>query len=114
MNRTIVWASLIAATTMTLALASSRDAVTTLKGGRYSAKVAAIPCGGCPPLIQKTMLQQEGIEMASADQKTSILTFQVKEGSAVKLVELQVALKAASDQMGMGADYGLQDVKKIK
>jgi hypothetical protein len=83
-----------------------------LKAGKYTAKVTAIPCEGCPPVIEKTMLDQKGIGSAKADQKTSTLSFTVKQGSVIKVPDLQKALKSASDEMGMGADYTLKNITK--
>ena len=83
-----------------------------LQAGTYTAQVAAIPCEGCPPVIEQTMLAQPGIATAKADQKTSSLTFTIKPDAQVNAADLQKALKAASDQMGMGADYSLKNIKQ--
>lgn len=82
--------------------------------GRYTATVQAIVCGGCGEMIENTLKQQPGIESAAVDSKTKQVSFKVKEGARVKAADLQKALKASSDQMGMGADYQLNDIKKIK
>ncbi len=85
---------------------------TTLKQGHYSAQVKAIICGACAPKILETVRGFPGIEDVSVDQDKSQLAFTVKAGAKVSLSKLQVKLKAASDEMGMGADYTLRDVKK--
>ena len=114
MNRTIVLASLITGVTMIVAFAApSQDVDRALKSGQYSAKVAAIPCAACPPEIVKTLKAQPAIDEVSVDQKASTVEFIVKPGTQVLLSDLQKALKAASDQMGMGADYQLKNVKKV-
>jgi len=84
----------------------------TLKEGRYSAQVKAIVCGACAPKILETVRAFPGVEDASVDKDKSQLTFAVKHGAKVSLGKLQAKLKAASDDMGMGADYTLHDVKK--
>jgi hypothetical protein len=82
-----------------------------LTPGNYSARVTAIPCEACPPEIVRTLKAQPGIDGISVDPKASTVQFTVKPGAPIPLVDLQKALKAASDQMGMGADYQLKDVK---
>ena len=93
--------------------ASNVQAETVLDAGRYSAKVTAIVCGGCLSQIEQTMKAQEGVDSPSIDPHTSTLRFSVKAGSSVGLDQLQAALKASSDKMGMGADYRLVEVEKI-
>src|ERR1017187_9933326 len=96
--------------TLSGAYAADGTVANVLEAGTYTAKVAAIPCEACPPVIEKTFKAQPGIDQVSVDQKTSSLTFTVKPGAQVQLPDLQSALKAASDQMGMGADYQLHDI----
>ena len=81
--------------------------------GAYQATVKAIVCDGCGDFIQKTMSQHEGIESVVVDQKAKLVNFRVKDGAKVKLAELQTALKASADKMGMGADYTLANLKKV-
>ncbi len=85
----------------------------TLSPGAYKAKVKVLACGGCGPLVQKTLAADPAVESASVDQETRTATFTVKKGSRVNLTSLQKELDAAAQQMGMGADYGLYDVKKV-
>lgn len=92
--------------------AADKAAAKVLKEGMYSAMVTAIPCNACPPKIEEALKAQPAIDSVSVDQKTSTVRFSVKTGAQVPLSELQKALKAASDQMGMGADYQLKNVKK--
>jgi hypothetical protein len=113
MKRRLILSSLLVGLSATIALAETpavKDQV--LMSGTYTAQVTAIPCEGCPPVIEKTMLDQQGILSAKADQKTSTLTFTVKPEAQVNVSDLQKALKSASDEMGMGADYTLKNVKK--
>jgi hypothetical protein len=113
MNRKVLLCGLMVMASVVLALGATQMDKPVLKTGNYTAKVTAIPCEGCPPIIEKTMLDQKGIGSAKADQKTSSLAFTVKPGAAVKVADLQKALKAASNQMGMGADYTLKNVTKV-
>ncbi|MBI4396583.1 MAG: heavy-metal-associated domain-containing protein [Elusimicrobia bacterium] len=85
-----------------------------LTSGYYTARVGAITCDGCGPLIEKTMRQVPGIGAAQVDAKTATVKFTVMEGKKVPLADLQKALKLAADQMGMGADYGLSEIKPLK
>jgi hypothetical protein len=57
------------------------------------------------------MQAQPGIDAVTVDQQSSSVSFTIKPGTQVQLADLQNALKAASGQMGMGADYQLHDVK---
>jgi len=86
----------------------------TLNPGTYTAKVKAIVCGGCGPLIEKTLQGMKEIEKAKVDQAKATLQFSVKNGATIKTSDLQKALKAAADKMGMGADYTLSDLKAAK
>lgn len=86
----------------------------TMKEGRYTAQVKAIICGACAPKILETVKGFPGIEGAEVDRDKSQLTFTVKAGSKVSFDKLQAKLKAASDDMGMGADYTLHDLKKVE
>jgi len=94
-----------------LAAGQSPDVLT---AGKYTAKVKAITCGGCGPLIKKTMLAMKEIDSAVIDSDKKTVEFVVKKNSSVKLSDLQKALKAAADIMGMGADYTLSDLKETK
>ena len=78
--------------------------------GKYSAKVTAIACEACPPEIMKTLQAQTGVKDITVDAKTSTVQFTVLPGAHVWIPELQKALKAASDQMGMGADFELKNL----
>jgi hypothetical protein len=82
-----------------------------LMPGTYTAKVKAIVCGGCGPLIQKTLQNFKELEAVTVDQKSSTVQFSVKKDSMTTVGDLQKALDAAAKRMGMGADYTLSDVK---
>jgi hypothetical protein len=82
-----------------------------LMPGTYTAKVKAIICGECGPLIQKTLQNFKELEAVTVDQKSSTVQFSVKKDSMTTLGDLQKALDTAAKRMGMGADYTLSDVK---
>jgi len=82
-----------------------------LMPGTYTAKVKAIVCGGCGPLIQKTLQNFKELEAVTVDQKSSTVQFSVKKDSMTTVGDLQKALDTAAKRMGMGADYTLSDVK---
>lgn len=90
------------------------SAPTTLSSGYYTAKIGAMTCGGCGPLIEKTMHQVPGIGAAQVDAEAGTVLFAVLINKEVKVDDLQGALRASSGQMGMGADYELMDIKKIE
>jgi hypothetical protein len=105
----VVIAAVVAAIGATTVI--TRAAENVLSAGTYTAKVKALVCRGCGPLVKKTMEGLKAIEAASVDQQTSTLEFKVKKDNSIKVSEIQTALKAAADKMGMGADYTLSDVK---
>ncbi len=82
-----------------------------LMPGTYTAKVKAIVCGECGPLIQKTLQNFKELAAVTVDQKSSTVQFSVKKDSMTTLLDLQKALDTAAKRMGMGADYTLSDVK---
>jgi hypothetical protein len=82
-----------------------------LMPGTYVAKVKAIVCDGCGPLIQKTLQNFKELEAVAVDQKNKTVQFSVKKGSMATVSTLQKALDAAAKSMGMGADYTLLDLK---
>ncbi len=108
--RSVVAIVVLIAAVLTTAVAI-RAADEALKAGTYTAKVKAIVCRGCPPVIKKTIEGLKPIESATVDQKTSTVEFTVRKDATIKLAEIQTALKAAADKMGMGADYTLSEVK---
>jgi hypothetical protein len=85
-----------------------------LKTGEYVAGVKAITCGGCGPLIKKTMEGMKEIESVTVDSQKKAVHFAVKKDATVKVGDLQKALDAAAQKMGMGADYTLMDLKPAK
>ena len=82
-----------------------------LMPGTYTAKVKAIVCGECVPVIQKTLQNFKELETVTVDKKSSTVQFSVKKGSMTTRLDLQKALDTAAKRMGMGADYTLSDVK---
>jgi hypothetical protein len=82
-----------------------------LMPGAYVAKVKAIVCDGCGPLIQKTLQNFKELEAVAVDQKNKTVQFSVKKGSMTAVSTLQKALDAAAKSMGMGADYSLSDIR---
>ncbi len=105
----VVSVALLGAIAMTTVIARAAEDV--LNAGTYTAKVKALTCRGCGPLVKKTMEELKPIESAAVDQQASTVQFTVKKDTTIKLSEIQTALKAAADKMGMGADYTLSDVK---
>jgi hypothetical protein len=85
-----------------------------LKPGEYVAGVKAITCGGCGPLIKRTMEGMKEMESVTVDSQKKTVHFIVKKDATVKVVDLQKALDAAAQKMGMGADYTLLDLKPAK
>jgi hypothetical protein len=111
MNRKLV--VVIAAILLSaMVLAGALAAEDVLKAGQYTAKVKAIVCGGCGPLIVKTLQGFKELDAITVDPQASTLQFTVKKDSTAKFAEIQKALNAAADQMKMGADYTLKDLKR--
>jgi len=81
--------------------------------GAYQATVKAIVCDGCGEYIQKTMAAQLGIGAVVVDQKAKLVTFRVIDGANVKVAQLQMELGKSAEQMGMGADYTLENIKSV-
>ncbi len=116
MNRKNVIVIAVAAMAL-LAIAVAPIAAQTpdvLKAGEYTAKVKALVCAGCGPLIVKTMKAMKEIDTVSVDQAKKTVQFTVKKDAALKTADLQKALKGAADQMGMGADYTLSELKAAR
>lgn len=84
-----------------------------LTQGVYAATVAALVCEACPAEVAKTLKAFPGLEAVSLSREKSTVRFAVKKGAAVRTEKLQSALRAASERMGMGADYGLRDLKRV-
>jgi hypothetical protein len=82
-----------------------------LMPGTYTAKVKAIVCEGCGPMIQKTLQNFKEVEAVTVDQKSKTVQFSVKKDSMTTVSALQKALDRAAKSMGMGADYTLSDIK---
>ena len=96
----------------TASLADEDSNGAALKAGSYTAKVVALPCDACAPEVKKTLSGIEGVGSVSVDTKTRTVTFTIEKGANVTEAALQKALKAASDKMGMGADYTLHEIKR--
>jgi hypothetical protein len=107
----IVMAALIVSSLVLAGSVAGQNAPDVLKAGQYTAKVKAIVCGGCGPLIQKTIQNFKEIEAVTVDQQKSTVQFTVKKDNTVKMADLQKALDAAANVMKMGANYTLSDVK---
>ncbi len=109
-----VTVAILAMLAMVAAPIMARQSKDVLTAGKYSAKVKAIVCGGCGPLIKQTLQKMKELDAVTVDQEKKTVQFSVKKDGTVKVAELQKALKAASDQMGMGADYTLSDIQPVK
>ncbi len=106
-----------AATMLLFAIAAApiaAQAQDVLKPGEYTAKVKALVCAGCGPLVVKTMKALKEIDSVSVDSAKQTVQFAVKKDTTLKTADLQKALKGAADAMGMGADYTLSDLKATK
>lgn len=108
---------LTAAVTLILAVligivpAVAQKPLDVLKTGDYSAGLKALTCGGCGPLVKKTMEGMKEIASVSVDNAKKTVVFSVKKDTTLKVADLQKALDAAAKNMGMGADYTLLDLK---
>lgn len=95
----------------TAATAAPKPKPQVLKPGEYTATAKALVCSACAPQVEQTLKEFPGLERVSVNPEGAGVRFKVKKGASVKLDEMQKALKASSDKMGMGADYTLRDVK---
>ncbi len=111
MNKRVLIVAVLALSAMVLSGFVAAQSKDVLNPGQYTAKVKAIGCSGCGPLIQKTLAHHKQLEAISVDQKNSTVQFTVKKGTTVKLSDLQKSLDTAANQLQMGADYTLSDVK---
>ena len=85
-----------------------------LGAGQYTAQVAMLACGACGSNVEQTLQKLPGVENAKVDSNKSTVTFAVKKGAKIAVSDLQKALKASADQMGMGADYTLSKIKALE
>lgn len=112
MKNLLLCAALLSSVAAPAAAAKKAKAEGTLTKGQYTAKVKMLACEACGPEVEKTLNGVKGVEAAKVDSKTSTVRFGVKD--SVKLAELQKTLKAASEQMGMGADYSLSKIESLE
>ncbi len=110
---TVVTAFILLAMVTAIPIAAQKSP-DVLKAGEYTAKVKAITCGGCGPLIKKTMEGMKEIGPVTVDSTNKTVQFAVKKDATIKLADLQKALDGAAKNMGMGADYTLLDLKPAK
>jgi len=104
--------AILALWAMVFALGAAAQSRDVLAVGKYTAKVKSIVCDECGPRIRQAMEGTQSIDSVFVDSKASTVRFQVKR--AIKLGDLQNALKSAASKMGMGADYTLSDIKIAK
>lgn len=83
-----------------------------LSPGRYTGTIKAFVCGGCAEWIQTKLSAVKTLEVVTADQKTRVVQFTVKKEAKVKRTDIQKVLDSAADEMGMGADFTLTELKK--
>jgi copper chaperone CopZ len=112
MKKILLCAALFSAAAAPAFAAKKAKTAETLAPGRYTAKVKMLACEGCGPEVEKTLNGVKGVEAAKVDSKTSTVEFGVKD--PVKVAELQKTLKAASEEMGMGADYSLSKIQSLE
>ena len=105
-------AAILALTALVFAFGAAAQSRGLLAAGKYTAKVKSIVCDECGQRIKQAMENTQSVDSVVVDSKASAVRFQVKK--AVKLGDLQSALKTAATKMGMGADYTLSDVKLAK
>ena len=111
----IAWTLLLLGLGMSSYALEAKQKVATaqsLKPGSYTAQVKAIVCDACGPKVQQTLEKVDRIEKVTVDQKNQTVQFTIKKDAKIKLADLQKTLKASSDEMGMGADYQLKNLKK--
>lgn len=112
MKKILLCAVLFAAVAAPAAAAKKAKAEGSLAPGRYTAKVKMLACEACGPEVEKTLNGIKGVEAAKVDSKTSTVQFGVKD--PLQVVLLQKTLRAASEQMGMGADYSLSKIESLE
>ncbi len=112
MTRRVVFALTAVMAVLAITIGTVAAAENVLAAGTYSAKIKALTCGGCGPLVKKTLEGMKEIESATVDSKASTVQFVVKKDATVKVADVQAALKDAAAKMGMGADYTLSDITK--
>jgi copper chaperone CopZ len=91
--------------------APAKAQMESLAAGDYTAQIKAIVCDGCGGYVKMTLEKLKGIDKVSVDQKTKTVAFHIQDGVTMKVADLQKALKEAAEEMGMGADYTLTDIK---
>ncbi len=112
MTRRVVFALIAVTAVLAITVGAAAAADDVLAAGTYAAKIKALTCAGCGPLVKKTLEGMKEIQSATVDSKASTVQFVVKKDNSVKVADVQEALKAAAAKMGMGADYTLSDIKK--
>jgi hypothetical protein len=89
-------------------------AVKTLTTGYYEALVKAIPCDCCKDHLEETIRNTDGIGAAQYNDAEGTVRFTVMKGKTLSLPQLTESLQQAQEQMGMGADYTLSEIKLLK
>jgi copper chaperone CopZ len=83
-----------------------------LSAGTYTASIKMLACDGCGGEVEKALNGVKGLEAAKVDSKASTVDFTVK--AAVKTADIQKTLRAAAEQMGMGADFSLSKIRTLE
>lgn len=91
---------------------AKKEAHAVLSEGEYTAKVKALVCSGCGPMVESALKGMEGVESAAVDSGASTVKFSVKKGAKIRKDDLQKTLDAEAAKMGMGANFNLFDLKK--
>lgn len=94
--------------------AAAQKSQDVLKTGDYTAKVKALVCSGCGPLVKRTLEGMKEIGAVSVDSANKTVQFAVKKDATIKVANIQKALDDAAKAMGMGADYTLVDLKPAR
>lgn len=85
-----------------------------LAGGHYSATVKGLTCASCAPKFEVAMKEVPGIAGALVNPQNGQILFVVKAGAKVEVSALQKKLVDLGSKMGMGLNYSLQEITRLK
>jgi len=112
MKKHLILSVLLALPVALIAADKKAAKINVLTAGSYTAQIKSVPCEGCAGLIEETLSKNPSLENVKVSIPNKSVTFQVKKDAKVNMTDLQASLKGAADQMGMGADYQLDQLKK--
>lgn len=114
MKRHILLSTVFLLPALVMAAPKADKTASTLASGTYTANVKSIPCEGCISLIEETLKSNPALEKIQVNAEKKTLTFQVKKNVVAKMPDIQKELNAAAEQMGMGADFTLENIRAAK